>query len=129
MKKAKKIVVFSCLFLATAIVFFLIGAGVAVGYGAKALKVAVPTFEGVRLEDDLTADGFGVVGPVLICGIKSTFGTTPDRVVVEYTDQRSDKQLASKTVEVRTNDRGGRYVQDTIPRFDNLVIVHIKRQH
>ena len=127
MKTAKKIILFSGLFLATAILFFLIGTAVGVGYTAKALKVAVPTFEGVRLEDDLAADGFGVVGPVLICGIKSSFGTIPDRVVVDYTDQKSDKQLASKTVEVRTNDRGGRYVQDTIPRFDNLVIVHIKR--
>jgi hypothetical protein len=125
MKTAKKIVLFLG-FLATAILFFLIGAGVAVGYGAKALGVAVPTFGGVKLEDDLTADGFGVVGPVLICGIKST-SATPDRVVLEYKKQKSFEQVGSKTVEVMTNDRGGRYVQDTIPRFDDLVIVHIKR--
>ena len=111
---------------ATAIVFFLIGAGVA-GYFAVKAAAKVPTFNGVKLEDDFTTDGFAVTGATLVCGVKGLLGTTPDRVVIEYTDPESKKQLGSKTVELKTNDRGGKYLEVEVPSFDNLVIVHIKR--
>ena len=127
MKTATKIFLLLALCVVTAIVFFMIGVGVTFNYGAKAVGAAVPTFSGVALEGDLTADGFGVIGPVLICGIKSTSGDTPEQVVLEYRDQNSYKLLGSKTVEVKTNDRGGRYIQDSIPKFDGLAVVHIKR--